>query len=379
MAIIKEGWGEGMKILHINSYYSGSKFYKNLYDYQVNNGLDISVFVPVSSVVENDKEFGPYTTISKNHNKYDRFVFQLKQNKIYRDIIDSYDVKKFSIIHAHSLFTNGYIAMKLKKYFRIPYIVAVRNTDVNLFFKRMFHLRWIGIKILENADRVVFLSESYKKEVLEKYVSASKKAEINEKISVIPNGIDDFWFKNIGHEKDELQSSDLKLLQVGDIDKNKNIETTVKAVELLIEKGYKIRLEVVGKMKDQTVFDKIKDLDFVNYLGTKNKEELLEIYRNNDIFILPSINETFGLVYAEAMSQGLPVIYSKGQGFDGQFKDGEIGYSVTSKSYHNLHQGIIMIVSNYKKISKNCLKNSNVYKWELIENIYREIYKRMIS
>lgn len=363
-----------MKILHINSYYNGSKFYKNLYDFQVNSGLDISVFLPVSSVIDNDKEYGSYTTISKNHNKYDRFFFQLKQSKIYRDIVDSYDIKKFSIIHAHSLFTNGYIAMKLKKNFGIPYVVAVRNTDVNTFFKKMFHLRWLGLKILENADRVIFLSESYKKEVLEKYVPASKKAEINEKISVIPNGIDDFWFENIGDEKEELQSSNIKLLQVGDIDKNKNIETTVEAVKLLIEQGYKVRLDVVGKIKDQTVFDKIKDLDFVNYLGTKTKEELLKIYRNNDIFILPSINETFGLVYAEAMSQGLPVIYSKGQGFDGQFEDGEIGNSVLHDDEDDIANNTINILSDYKRASKNCIHNSKKFKWSGISKIYKDIY-----
>ena len=38
------------------------------------------------------------------------------------------------------------------------------------------------------------------------------------------------------------------------------------------------------------------------------------IYRENDIYVMPSIIETFGLVYAEAMSQGLPVIYTRGQG-----------------------------------------------------------------
>jgi len=363
-----------MKILHINSYYNGSKFYKNLYDFQVNSGLDISVFLPVSSVIDNDKEYGSYTTISKNHNKYDRFFFQLKQNKIYRDIVNSYDIKKFSIIHAHSLFTNGYIAMKLKKNFGIPYVVAVRNTDVNTFFKKMIHLRWIGFKILDNANQVVFLSESYKNEVLEKYVPNSKKAEINEKISVIPNGIDDFWFENICDEKDELQSYNLKLLQIGDIDKNKNIETTVKAVELLIEKGYRVKLDVVGKIKDRTVFDKIKDLEFVNYLGTKSKEELLEIYRSNDIFILPSINETFGLVYAEAMSQGLPIIYSKGQGFDGQFEDGEIGYSVNPLDADEIADRVFKIKDSLHVCKGNIINSSKKFQWEVVNNDYNRIY-----
>jgi len=43
---------------------------------------------------------------------------------------------------------------------------------------------------------------------------------------------------------------------------------------------------------------------------------------------MPSITETFGLVYAEALSQGLPVLYTRGQGFDRQFEEGEVGYAV---------------------------------------------------
>ena len=102
-------------------------------------------------------------------------------------------------------------------------------------------------------------------------------------------------------------------MQIGDIDKNKNIITTISAIEILLEKGCEIKLNVVGKIKDQKIFDKIKELEYVNYLGYVSKEELIKIYRKNDIFILPSIHETFGLVYAEAMSQGLPVIYTRGK------------------------------------------------------------------
>src|SRR5699024_7799915 len=113
-------------------------FYKNLFDKQVENGLDIKVYVPVSSSKKLDKQdMGRYTIVSVNHRKYDRLFFHLKHYKIYRDIIKSNNLNNFSISHAHSLFSNGYIAMKLKKNFNIPYIVAVRNTDINYFFKKM--------------------------------------------------------------------------------------------------------------------------------------------------------------------------------------------------------------------------------------------------
>ena len=367
-----------MKILHINSYYSGSMFYKNFYDYQLKSGIDISVFVPVSSSINDRKDFGSYTTISKNHTKYDRFIFHLKQNKVYSDIINKYDITKFSISHAHSLFTNGYIAMKLKKDFGIPYIVAVRNTDTNIFFRKMIHLRRVGIEILKNADRVIFLSETYKDEVVQKYVPEKYRREVNNKSSIVPNGIDDFWFDNIASQKKEPSSTKLRLLQIGDINRNKNIETTVKAVELLILKEYKVRLDVVGKVKDQKVFCKIKDLNYVHYLGTKTKEELLEIYRNNDIFILPSINETFGLVYGEAMSQGLPIIYTKGQGFDAQFKVGEVGYAVSYDSSEEIYEAVKKICSNYDEISRMCVDNTGKFRWSKISKEYFQIYSSLI-
>ena len=62
------------------------------------------------------------------------------------------------VIHPHTVFSGGYVARLLKKTYGIPYIVAVRNTDVNVFFKYMFHLRRIGVRVMQDASCVVFLS-----------------------------------------------------------------------------------------------------------------------------------------------------------------------------------------------------------------------------
>lgn len=60
---------------------------------------------------------------------------------------------------------------------------------------------------------------------------------------------------------------------------------------------------------------------------------------------MPSFTESFGLVYAEAMSQGLPVIYSKGQGFDGQFAEGVVGYHVDAHDPEELCENIIKMTA----------------------------------
>jgi glycosyltransferase involved in cell wall biosynthesis len=94
---------------------------------------------------------------------------------------------------------------------------------------------------------------------------------------------------------------------------------------------------------------------------------------------MPSLTETFGLVYAEAMSQGLPVIYTRGQGFDGQFKEGEVGYSVNSSDIHEIVKKIISIIENYSEISKRCVKLVDKFNWNEITNNYNEIYKDILS
>ena len=369
-----------MNILHINSYYSYSKFYKNLYDMQVKNGLNIDVFVPVSSSFKNVKEnLGGYTKLSVNHTEFDRIFFHLKHKKIYKDIISKYDISKFSVIHAHSLFSNGYIAMKLKIKYGIPYFVAVRNTDINVFFKKMIHLRRLGINILDNADRIIFLSKSYRDILIDKYIPEKMKSSLLSKSLIIPNGVDDFWLSNKGEIKKLLTQKKLKLLYVGVVNKNKNIITMVKVVKYFSKLGIEAKLTFVGSIEDKYVYNQIKDFKFVEYIKSKPKEELLKIFREHDIFVMPSIHETFGLVYVEAMSQGLPLIYTKGQGFDGQFEDGEVGFAVECLNPDDIINKIEKIIENYYLISENCVEKCDIFSWPRINDLYEMIYKNYIS
>lgn len=364
-----------MKILHINSYYNGRFFYKNLFDKQVENGLEINVFVPVPTPFKKtDVDVGSYTIISENHKKYDRLFFHLKHTKILKDIQKKYILNEHTLIHAHSLFSNGYIAMMLKKKYGTPYVVAVRNSDVNVFFKRMLHLRKMGVRILKEATKIIFLSEPYKDMVLNNYVPKRFKMDFHQKSIILPNGIDDFWFESKSRERVELVSNYLKILYVGEINKNKNLTTTIEAIEVLQKKGYKVMYTVVGEISDENVFDQIKQHQCVNYIPPLPKEELKKIYNTNDLFVMPSIHETLGLVYIEAMSQGLPLIYSRGQGFDGKFEDKEVGYAVDCFDFLEIAKRIEDIIKDYQKISARCIRAAVDFNWNSISQTLETIY-----
>lgn len=367
-----------MKILHINSYYSKGKFYKNLYDLQIFNKKDIQVYVPVEKNFISSFDFGKYTEISKVFNKKDRIFFHLKHYKILKDCVYRFGRFKFDIVHAHSLFSNGYVAMKLKEKFNIPYIVAIRNTDVNIFFKRMIHLRKLGIKIIRNANKVVFLSNSYRDYVIENYIPTNLKESVYNKSIVISNGIDDFWIKEKGKPKELNDENKIKLIFVGSIDKNKNVLSVIKASEILIKDNIEVELSVIGKPEDKNIMRIIRNKAFVKYYDYMSKDDLKLHYSNSDIFVMPSKYETFGLVYAEAMSQGLPLIYTKGQGFDGYFEDGTVGYSVESDNIEDIVLKIKKVINNYNEISFNSIKYTAVFKWEYQEKKYSLLYDEIL-
>ena len=267
--------------------------------------------------------------------------------------------------------------MKIKEAYGIPYIVAVRDTDINTFFKYLIYLRRLGIKILSEADKIVFLSEPYRDYLIDNYIPQNLRDKIFTKSIVIPNGINRFWHENVGINKCINNKQKLKLLYVGAISKRKNINTTIKAIQVLRGRGYDIEYTVVGKIVDKHLFDGFKDLEFINYVEPVSKEELIEIYRDNDIFVMPSITETFGLVYAEAMSQGLPIIYTKGQGFDGHFESGVVGYSVSCFDNEDIADNIIRIINNYEEISNNCISLFSKFNWDRIALEYTKLYFRL--
>lgn len=364
------------KILHICSYYLGTKLYQKLFDSLEENNIEEDIYVFTDNKHQIKEGYPLNVKISRCYNNRDRYIFHIKHLKVLKDIQNKIDIPKYDIIHAHSLFSNGYIAYKLYEKYNIPYIVAVRNTDVNLFFKKMIHLRSLGVKILKNAKKVIFISEPYKEHTMNKYIPNRYRKEIKKKSVVIPNGIDQYWFNNKPEKIKIPSNKKINLIYVGTLNGNKNIETTTKACEILIKQGYEVNYKIIGKIKDKKYNEFINRYPFIQYIPHCLKEKLIKYYRSSDIFVMPSKHETFGLVYAEAMSQGLPVIYTRGQGFDGQFKEGEVGYSVQYDSAEEIVDKIINILKKYAYISNRCIINVDKFDWDRIAKKYSKFYEK---
>lgn len=370
-----------INILHINANYIYSQLHKcmveklNLKEHTVNK-VFVATYNKELGIVKTDSD----VIVCECFNKWDRLFFNYKQRKILKAVEENTDVKKFNCIHAYTLFTDGNCARNLSKKYNIPYVVAVRNTDVNSFFRIMKHLRKRGVNIMLDAKAVFFLSEAYLQEVLTKYVPKKYHDTIISKTQIIPNGIDDFWLNNAPEDNKTIdKTGTVNLIYAGRIDKNKNIPTIQKAMDILNLKGYDLHLKVIGKVQDKKEFSRIQSHKNTICIPPMEKEQLIKEYRSADIFIMPSFTESFGLVYAEAMSQGLPVIYSKGQGFDGQFAEGNVGFSVDAHSPQSVAEGIEKLIKNYDAVALQVVEKAKKFNWTKLAGVYDEIYKDIMK
>lgn len=372
-----------MHILHICSDYSRQRIYNNLVTHLSELNVEQTVFVPVRS----REEIGKYENknlknVSYHYQHilkpYHRILFKYKIIFIYNKLIKIIDTSKINITHAHFLFSDGAVALKLKKKIGIPYIVAVRNTDLNVFYKHMPHLRSLALEILKEAKSIVFITPSYAPFLLNKYIPEKYHNFLNSKISIIPNGIGDFWLNNIPETSKEY-NSEFKLLYVGDFTSNKNVPTIMKSVKNLHSNGIKCSLTLVGGggRDENKIFTMLKsgEFDMISHEGyIQDRKMLLNIYRTHDIFIMISFKETFGVVYLEAMSQGLPLIYTKNQGIDGYFKEGQIGYSVDPSDQKEVELKIELSKEYLKELSENNKRQVVFFNWKKISQNYLTLY-----
>lgn len=371
-----------MKVLYLCTYYHRAMIFYDSVESLKKYGYSVDTFNAVVNNAKIDEKYRSIMNENVKHvecfNKYDRFFYRKKQKKIFQSVIKNCNLEKYDLIHSHSLFNGGLVAMLIKEKYNIPYVVSIRNTDMNIFFKIPF-FKNIANKIIKNAIGIQFLSSPYKYKCINKYINNKNKIDVNNKSIVIRNGLEKFWLDNINLSKVLSLKNTIKIICVGKVDKNKNVSEVINVSYELIKKGYNIELTIVGQILDKDLFNKIKTINFIKYLNYLKKEELLEVYRDNDIYVMPSKNETFGRVYAEAMTQGLPVIYTKDQGFDGIFKDGEIGYSVPFNNTSYIVECIEKIISNYEAISINCINNVDMFHWNNIASEIDKFYKKIMN
>ena len=378
-----------MNILHLSNDFSGSTVYMNMFLHLDKLGLTQNIYNPIkekSRVGKNRIDLlthGSSIIYSCVLNKsLDRILYRRKINKIVNDIEAKVDLTKIDLIHAHTWFSDGGCAYMLHEKYGTPYVVAIRNTDLNVFYKYLPHERAFGWKILSKASRIILISASYHTRLL-KLVANPARFNIASKIEVIPNGVDDFWIKNAKPYRIKEIDGTFNLLYVGKFNRSKNVVALQEAVIKLNReydinrRGNRFLLHIVGDGGDRMkpVLENIRKYPriFQYYGPVFEKKKLMEIYEKCHAFTMPSKKETFGLVYVEALLQGLPILYTRGEGIDG-FYDDQIGEAVQKSDPEQIKDRLTKIRQDFDKYYIDTDLVSKTHCWSRLAKQYFDLY-----
>lgn len=370
-----------MKILHIANDFAGSRVHSNLVRHLDALGIEQVVYCPTRRASDDGKNSFDSASTSFIYSyairPWHKFVYHIKCRHLYRDLRRKVSLSDCDIIHAATLFSDGALAYQAHQEYGIPYCVAVRNTDLNDFIRLARHAYPLGRKILLNAEKIFFISEGIRQQFENSDFVKPILNQVHSRFTLQPNGIDDYWLTHIQHSRHTGND----LLYIGDFSANKNVCRLIEAVAGLRSSFPDITLTIVGGGKSNN--GKTEQLirqhsDFIRYLGPiYDRPALAEVMSQCSLFAMPSIYETFGLVYLEALSQNLPVIYTLGQGIDGMF-DSTVGIGVNPKSTADIRSAIKTILCN-PSLYDNRNVNFQLFDWHTIAQNYYNHYTHMLN
>ena len=283
---------------------------------------------------------------------------------------------KFDLIHAHMALPDGYAAVLLKEKYKKPLILSLRSSDLNISIfrnKKIFNI----IQRVANQANTVLVPSPYLQKRARKYLNIDP--------IVVPNGIDlNDIFQGKSRILEKYRGKRI-ILSASRLIKIKGIDFNLRAIARLKEKYPNLLYLIIGDGPEKRSLENlVKDLKIekeVEFLGPQSHKKTMEYMSICDIFSTPSWQETFGLVYLEAMANGKPVIGCQDQGVDGIVKEKETGLLVKQKDVDSLVIAIDFLLSNPEKAKeigerakKLVLEN---YTWEKAIKKLVGIYKNL--
>lgn len=286
---------------------------------------------------------------------------------LFRSILSFIYIKKitnlnsFSYIFCHSLVVDGLIGFLIYLFTKKPYVLMIRQTDLYFYHKYFFHFRLIYLFIVKQSCCIGFTSFALRDKFLSIYGN-----KYSTKLKVWPNGVDKIWLDNNSPSNiiNSHTSHIKRVIFVGRYNKNKNLLNLYSSVKELNSNEIIVELHFVGgssaalfKMLRLNILP-----DWIVNHGILEKGSISNLFDLSDCLCVPSFRESFGLVYIEALSRGIPVIYSKGQAID-KFFDKHT-FPVNPKSITSISRAITCAIStprvfvdisnfNWRSISKN--------------------------
>ena len=308
-------------------------FYKvNLY-----NELAKKLEILVIFVAKNTNEQRAADFITLGNSKFEYKVLHdgdLEERSIISNIINLRNILKE--YQYKRILVGGW---NLKEFW---YLIFVNHKSKNLLVlestineSKLDFIRFVMKKLFLNRISLVYASGAVHKDLLDQ-LHFKGKVHITKGVGIINK-------PSLSYIKREYKK---RFLYIGRLSKEKNIEILVDVFNNLHDHT----LTIIGTGPLELSL-KNKSRENIIFKGQIDNKELKHYFNNNNILLLTSISETWGLVAEEALYFGIPVIVSNNCGVCEIIKDSENGYIVDLKISKNIENTILQIDNKiYQKL-----------------------------
>lgn len=249
------------------------------------------------------------------------------------------------IIHAH-VYEAAVPAVLIGKAYRIPVVVTEHSSGFPMRRLPRQDVRMARFAF-SKADMVLPVSLSLQK-AIENY-------GVKARFQIVPNTVDSSLFHPSFDSRPDNRPKRLLFVSLLDPSHNKGLPLLFDALARLKEHRADWCLDLVGDGPARQEYELlVADLglvDKITFRGFKTKEEVAELMRQADIFVLASFFETFSVVAAEALVSGLPVLATRCGGPE-EFITDDVGVFVPPGDAKALYEGMDFMLDHFPSSSR---------------------------
>jgi glycosyltransferase involved in cell wall biosynthesis len=263
---------------------------------------------------------------------------------------------------------SGAVALMLKVFHKIPYVVSLRGGDVPGFRPYDFGLYH---KLMRPFLRVIWEKSSAIVANSKGLRDLALRFDSRFAIPIIPNGVDAELFKADAHE-----NSTPRIFSVGRIVHQKGLDLAMHALSGLKELDWEWRVAGDGPQMEllKSLAERLGIQGRIRFIGWQSHDLLVEHYLWANLFLFPSRHEGMPNAVLEAMASGLPVIASRISGNEELVVAGETGLLVPSEDVDSLRNALrtLILDSDMRQrmgaASRRRVENN--YNWESVAKQY---------
>jgi len=249
-----------------------------------------------------------------------------------------------------------------------------------------FKKKWLKWLIQPFISKIIWhaTAEMEKQEILLVFPDA--------KIEIIANGIQLKEFENFNSLTpneftkkftEKTLVTDKIIVSIGRLQKIKGFDILIDAFSRALEHYPNAKLFIAGgdEGEEQNLRSQIDRLELIEkafLVGAISGQDKIDFLTNADLFVLPSHNENFGIVYAESLAAGTPIVASLDTPWS-EVESADCGKWVKNSADETAKAMIEMLGRDREEMRVNSKKLAQKYAWKNIAIQFKELFDEMVK